>query len=192
MVVTELVVLVGLLLAGAVYLSWTAGRIDRLHARVEAARNALDAQLVRRAAAARALASYALAHGLLHEEGDALLAASAVALQAPPATREPAENDLSRALRRSVAALPAPAPAGLRPRPDPELGTDPELARVLDELEVAVTRVGLARTFHNEAVRDTRSLRGRRIPRLFRLAGHAPLPQYFEIDDTGLPGPSRP
>jgi hypothetical protein len=68
---------------------------------------------------------------------------------------------------------------------------DPELRRVLDELEVAVTRVGLARTFHNEAVRDTRSLRGRRVPRLFKLAGHAPLPQYFEIDDTALAGPSR-
>ena len=188
MLVTELVVVVGLLLAGAVYLSWTAGRIDRLHARVEAARNALDAQLVRRAAAARALASYALAHGLLHEEGDALLAASAVALQAPPAAREPAENDLSRALRRALTALSAPAPAGS----PPPRADDPELGRVLDELEVAVTRVGLARTFHNEAVRDTRSLRGRRVPRLFRLAGHAPLPQYFEIDDTALPGSSRP
>jgi hypothetical protein len=177
--VTELVVLVGLVLAGAVYLSWTAGRIDRLHARVEAARNALDAQLVRRAAAARALASYALAHGLLHEEGDALLAASAVALQAPPRAREAAENDLSRALRRALAALPGET-------------SDFELGRLLDELEIAVTRVGLARTFHNEAVRDTRSLRGRRVPRLFRLAGHAALPQYFEIDDTALTGPGRP
>jgi hypothetical protein len=171
-------VVVAVLAAVAVHLSWTAGRIDRLHARVEAARNALDAQLVRRAAAARALATYAVAHRLLDEEGDALLAGAAVALQAPLASREAAENDLSRALRRALAALPEGAAGG-----------DPELRRALDELDVAVTRVGLARTFHNEAVRDTRSLRGRRIPRLFRLAGHAAVPQYFEIDDTAVAGP---
>jgi hypothetical protein len=40
---------VAAVLAFGVYLSWTAGRIDRLHARIDAARAALDAQLVRRA-----------------------------------------------------------------------------------------------------------------------------------------------
>ena len=39
----------------AVYTSWTAGRLDRLHARVDAAWAALDAAMVRRAAAARAV-----------------------------------------------------------------------------------------------------------------------------------------
>jgi hypothetical protein len=39
-------------------------------------------------------------------------------------------------------------------------------------------------------VRDTRALRGRRVPRLFRLGGRRPLPAYFEIDDTGLAGPA--
>ena len=42
----------------AVYVSWTAGRLDRLHARVDASWAALDAQLVRRAAAARAVATH--------------------------------------------------------------------------------------------------------------------------------------
>ena len=37
----------------ALYLSWTAGRLDRLHARLEGARAALDAQLVRRASVAQ-------------------------------------------------------------------------------------------------------------------------------------------
>ena len=175
---TTFVLLVAVVVAVAVHLSWTAGRIDRLHARVEAARNALDAQLVRRAAAARALATHCTSRGLLAEEGDALLAAAAGALHAPPASREAAENDLSRALRRALAALPDAAAA------------DAELGGLLDEVEVAVTRVGLARTFHNEAVRDTRSLRGRRVPRLFQLAGHAPMPEYFEIDDTSVPGPA--
>ncbi|MCW2613378.1 MAG: rane protein, partial [Frankiales bacterium] len=33
----------------AMYVSWTAGRLDRLHARVDAAAAALDAAVVRRA-----------------------------------------------------------------------------------------------------------------------------------------------
>jgi hypothetical protein len=33
-------------------------------------------------------------------------------------------------------------------------------------------------------VRDTRALRARRMPRLFRLAGRRELPEFFDIDDT--------
>ena len=51
-----------------------------------------------------------------------------------------------------------------------------------------MTRVGLARSFHNAAVKDTRALRLRRLPRVLRLHGHRRLPQYFEIDDTALGG----
>ncbi len=56
----------------------------------------------------------------------------------------------------------------------------------LAELQTASTRVGLARSFHNAAVKDTRALRFRRIPRALRLAGRRAMPQYFEIDDTVL------
>ncbi|MCW2616339.1 MAG: putative hydrolase, partial [Frankiales bacterium] len=93
-------------------------------------------------------------------------AAASAALEAGPAGREGVENDLSRALRSAVPLLP----------PDP----------VLAELATAATRVGLARSFHNAAVRDTRGVRMRRIPRALRLAGHRELPQYFEIDDTKI------
>lgn len=52
---------VALLLAGALaiawYLSYTAARLDRLHARVEGSLAALDAQLVRRAEVALELAN---------------------------------------------------------------------------------------------------------------------------------------
>ena len=41
-----IVIVVAAILVG-VYVSWRAGRLDRLHARVEAARAALDAALVR-------------------------------------------------------------------------------------------------------------------------------------------------
>jgi hypothetical protein len=42
----------------------------------------------------------------------------------------------------------------------------------------------IARRFYNDAVRDTRALRARRMPRLLRLAGRVELPQFFDIDDT--------
>jgi hypothetical protein len=145
----------------AVYASWTAGRLDRMHARVDASWAALDAQLVRRAAAARALVP--LLPPRLAAELDAV---AHEALEAGEQGRESVENDLSRALRAALPVLPA--------------GVD------LRELDSAVTRVGLARSFHNAAVKDTRALRRRRMPRALRLAGHRRLPQYFEIDDTSL------
>ncbi|MFN2538778.1 MAG: NUDIX hydrolase [Mycobacteriales bacterium] len=70
----------------AVYITWTAGRLDRMHARVDAAWAALDAQLVRRAAAARALGLPSVVRA-----ADAALAAAG--------PRQDLENDLSRALR---------------------------------------------------------------------------------------------
>ena len=157
-------VLASLVLLGA-YVTWTAGRLDRLHARVDAAWAALDAQLVRRAAAARALVPYV--------DGDPLLAgrleeAAHAALDAGEQDREGVENDLSRALRSAVLRLGPGAP--------------------IDELRAAASRVALARSFHNTAVKDTRAVRWRRIPRLLRLAGHRAMPTYFEIDDTALAG----
>jgi hypothetical protein len=78
----------------AVYVTWTAGRLDRLHARVDAAWAALDAQLVRRSAAARALGVPPVS------------AAADAALEAAPADRQDRENDLSRALRAAWPAVP--------------------------------------------------------------------------------------
>jgi hypothetical protein len=51
------------------------------------------------------------------------------------------------------------------------------------DLEGTTTRVGLARRFYNDAVRDTRALRRQRLPRLLRLHARRPLPRYFDIDD---------
>lgn len=163
---TELLLAVGLVAVLVLYVTWTAGRLDRLHARVDAAWAALDAQLVRRAAAARAVAAHLedpVAARRLDE-------AASTALEGTVDGREMVENDLSRALK---AALPA-------------LAHDDAGEAALAELETASTRVGLARSFHNTAVKETRSIRLRRMPRALRLAGRRSLPQYFEIDDTGI------
>lgn len=157
----------------ATYVTWLAGRLDRLHTRTDGALAALDAQLVRRAAAGSRLADHAERTGLL--PGDvtaALLDATSRAAAAAVADREALENDVSRLLRVAHAGLP---PGGAR---------DPELAALLAAVDTAASRVVIARRFYNDAVRDTHALRRRRVVRWLRLAGRAPLPVYFEIDDT--------
>jgi hypothetical protein len=66
--------------------------------------------------------------------------------------------------------------------------------RLVVELDDAEQLLTVARSVHNDAVRDTLGLRSRRLVRWFGLAGTAPLPAYFEIADAGpglRPGGSR-
>ncbi|WP_026256854.1 hypothetical protein [Actinopolymorpha alba] len=167
---TLLIVLVVLAVAG-VYLSWTAGRIDRLHARLDAARAALDAQLFRRVAVALEVAT----SGML-DPATSLLVADAAhrARSADDDEREVAESDLSKAL---AAAFPdADASRALSAQPGAE--------DLLGELGAACRRVEMARRFHNDTVAMTRSLRGRRLVRWFRLAGRAKMPETVEMEAT--------
>lgn len=143
---------------GAVWAFGTANRLDRLHVRYDLSWQALDSALARRAVVARAVA--ADSYGDL-AVGRRLVALADAAERSPRAGRETAENELSTALARvDMTRLPTPLVA---------------------ELADAEARVVLARRFHNDAVRDTLSLRERPIVRLLRLGGHAPLPTYFEI-----------
>ena len=155
------------------YLSYSAARLDRLHARVEGSLSALDAQLVRRAEATLELAGA----GLLDPASSMLLAAAASeALDAADehhAGREALESDLTRALEL---ALSPEALAGLH-------SSGPVAEGTLHRLATANQRVQLARRFHNDAVTDVRRVRRKRTVRLFRLAGHAEMPRTFEIDD---------
>ncbi|MEU4248386.1 NUDIX hydrolase [Amycolatopsis sp. NPDC026612] len=138
---------------GGLFLVATANRLDRLHVRTDAGWAALDAALARRAVVARAIALVS---------GDTGLRKSAERAEAASrADREPAENELTWQLNRvDRTGLPA------------------ELA---EELTDAEHRVVIARRVHNDAVRDTLRLRRRRKVRYFRLAGTAPLPEYFEF-----------
>lgn len=49
----------------------------------------------------------------------------------------------------------------------------------------ASVKVDIAARFYNDAVGDTRELRTRPVVRLFRLAGSAPLPEYYEAMSVG-------
>jgi hypothetical protein len=170
-----LIVLVVLVLL-AMYVTWTAGRLDRQHVRVEAGRSALDAALVRRAALAEELAELArsVAPG---PDLAAVVTAARRARDADLEDRERAENDLTRVLRPLVNRLTASAtqePYGH------------EVTALLGQLASATSRIGLARNISNGAVDHTLALRRRRIVRWLHLAGRASAPSYFEIDDTSL------
>jgi len=150
--VVAVVVLVG------TYVTWLAARLDRLHLRAAAARRALDAQLVRRAAAAAVLAEQA------ETPQDELYLAARAALDAPNGDREAAENDLTRRLRElDLTAAKA----------------DPALVEAID---AAGRRLALARQMHTDSVRDAFTLREHRMVRMLGLARRHERPAYFDID----------
>lgn len=165
-----LAVLVAVLLT--MWITFTLTRLDRLHARIDAAQAALDAQLVRRAAALLHVAE-SPDSGVAEQHRGYYEATAQAALNVEMAERPGAENAVGRALNEVVLSA-----TGLRPD-----------AAV--ELREASTRVLIARRFYNDAVRDTRTLRARRMPRLLHLAGRRAMPQFFDIDDT-LPVQPRP
>jgi hypothetical protein len=158
-----LLVAAAVVLLFLVWTAWTLTRLRRLSGRVDRAWTALDTQLQRRAA---------LAEEIRREHADAVgptsaqrLAEAAASARTPPSgDRELAENALGRELRELPADL--AVPAALRA-----------------DLSGTGTRLQLARRFYNDAVRDTRELRGRRLARLVRLHARRPLPRFFDIDD---------
>jgi hypothetical protein len=161
-------VVVAILLTAWVTLTLT--RLDRLHARVDAAQAALDAQLVRRAAALLQLGERpdsSLDAGTAHSLVSTARTALAVR-QWEQSDRRDVENQVGRVI------------AGLH-EDLPRLPVD-----AVTELAEAATRVMIARRFFNDAVRDTRTLRARRMPRLLHLAGRRELPLFFDIDDTNM------
>ncbi|PRY40298.1 NUDIX hydrolase [Umezawaea tangerina] len=152
---TTLLVVLALLLLVGPWVLGMANRLDRLHVRTDAAWAGLDASLARRAVVARTVV------GLEPDQATMLRNVADRAERAARAEREAAENELSGLLADlDRSALP------------------PVLAA---ELADAEQRVVLSRRVHNDAVRDTLSLRRRRLIRWLKLAGTAPQPEYFEI-----------
>ena len=171
MTITDIVIVIAVALFIGVYVSWRAGRIDRLHARVEMARAALDVTLLRRSSVALELAT----SGLL-DPATSLLLASAVhgTKDITSRPRDLAESDLTRALR---AAFSQP---DFRASINGKEGADELLA----EVEAAAHQVFLARKFYNDVVAATREARRRPLARILRLSGRARAPEFFEMDDS--------
>jgi hypothetical protein len=172
--VTDIILVIAAALFVGVYVSWRAGRIDRLHARVAIAQAALDATLLRRSSIAFELAS----SGLLDPATSLLLAGAASTARSNAEdqgqSRDLAESDLTRALRAAFS------------QPDfrTSLAGKEGADELLAEVEAAAHQVFLARKFYNDAVNETRDARRRPLARVLRLAGKAEMPEYFEMDDS--------
>jgi hypothetical protein len=158
------------------YVSWRASRLDRLHNRVEAARTALDLALVRRASAASELASSGLV-----DPATSLLLGDAVrrARQAGPAERDLAESDLTRALRATLG-----DPDFRKELVGDDGALDDGAGELVAEVEAAAQQVFIARKFYNDLAGRTVYARRRPLARVLRLAGSAPLPRFFDMDDA--------
>lgn len=163
------------LVSAAFWAVWIASRLDRLHHLVETAGAALDAQLVRRSAVTLELAS----SGLLDPAASMLLADAAHRARAvDDQDRELAESALSGALRAVLGQPALRADVAHTGRHGVDL---------LDDVDAAVRKVIMARTFHNDAVATARRVRRKRLVRWLRLAGNAAMPEFFEIDDAPPP-----
>ncbi len=168
------VAVVAAVLVVAWYLTFSATRLDRLHARLEGARSALDAQLVRRASVALQIA----VSGRLDPASGLLLADAAHEAReigdVGAADREQVESDLTRALHAAFA----------EPRVLEAFDADLAGRELARELGSACLRVQLSRRFLNDVVRAARVVRRKKVVRYLRLAGHAAWPATVEFDDS--------
>ncbi|GAA1630671.1 hypothetical protein [Georgenia ruanii] len=186
-----------------VLLGWAlwvqASRVDRLHRTVLRSRATLETQLVRRATAATELAASGaldpaeaivvtdvalraidaapaglVRDGLEGAPGSDPLGEGAAVDDAPD--RGLVESELSRTLRTVLG----------EPEDRAALAADPRATEVLGHLQRSWYRLQVARRFHNAHVQRVREVRARWVVRTFHLAGRAPLPEPFDMDD-GLP-----
>jgi hypothetical protein len=151
------------------YLSFSAGRLDRLHHRVETSWATLDSLLQRRAAIALEIARSAITDPAT----SLLLTASAYqARSADIEDRSSAESVLSGALgmmlleRESIVAK-----------------SDQVL---IHELEQLTDKIKVSIAIHVEAVNRTQLIRSKIVFRVFRLAGTAPLPVTYEFEADAI------
>lgn len=158
-------------------LSALAGRIDRMHHRIDLARGALDAALLRRARAVEAVSTSDLI-----DPASALVLAGAASNSwdvdpLDPVERGIVESEMSRDLRAVF-----DDPQEVEALRSSRLGRD-----LVDDLASACTQVTMSRRFLNDGVQAARLLRSGRLVRLFHLAGGAPQPMTFEMDDAIAP-----
>ena len=154
------------------YLGMTAGRIDRLHRRIDVALVSLDLHLLRRSGVSLELAS----SGFLEPASSVLISEAAHAARLSTdlssTQRDRAESELTSALN---AVLDVEEIELI----ESEVG-GPE---ILEECSASARRVELSRLFLNDAVRACVQLRQQRSARWFQLGGHTLLPHTREIHD---------
>ena len=149
------------------YLTFSANRLDRLHHRAETSWANLDAILQRRAALA-----LDISHTGAIDPATSLLLTTAAhqARDADISERSEAESTLTQALLILVN----------------ETNLSESYPELFGELENLTERLKIAIALHVESVSAARTRREKMIYRIFRLAGHAPLPVKYAFEDDSL------
>lgn len=174
-----------------------ARRLDRLHQRIIASRDALSRLLLRRASEASLLAQTApfvageadmmrdIARACIHDDGDQLTtdgldrrtSGSRQGDRVKVAARLERASSLSRSIRDT-----------LTPAVRARLATDPQAVGRLNALDATCYRIELTRNVHNVDISSVRALRSARMVKLLRLAGYAPVPESIDFDDDTQTG----
>ena len=164
------------------YLSYTAARLDRLHARLEGSVSALDAQLVRRAEAVMELAH----SGVLDPASSMLLAQAATGsldfADDAEVHDEVRDFGIDRERATAESALSHTLRLTLTPDAVREIETHKGGHALTQRVQQAGQRVVLARAFHDDAVRAVRRVRAQPPVRAFRLAGRTTMPRVVDFD----------
>jgi len=146
----------------AIYLASTAGRLDRLHIGVEAARASLELQMAMRAETIAEV----LVEGYVDPVSQQLLSVALARRRAFDFKTCAAESELSALLRELAEAHDG-------------VVADAELQQ---ELRSACNRVEFAYRFYNDAVEQTIQMRMRPVVKYLGLAGHTALPERISCD----------
>lgn len=160
--VMRLVGLAVLVLAFGTYLAMTAGRLDRLHVRLDAAYASLELQFALRAEAI----AETMANGVIDPVSQDLLDRALAARRGGSAIQVVVESEISALLREVVEAHDGTV-------------AEPELQQ---ELRSACNRVELALGFYNDAVDAALAMRDRWLVRTLGLAGYTALPERIRCD----------
>ncbi len=156
----------------ALYLSNVAGRLDRLHLKVENARNALDRQLALRSAICSDIAGLDLLDATLRSRlANAIHASiSEESLDVHTKNEWEIESEVTKSLCELF-------------DKDFDISKYPNQKNLIQETAGATRRVQYALTFYNDAARSAIKVRRRWLVRSFRLFGRASMPVLIDFDD---------
>ena len=158
------------------YLSHQAGRLDRLHHRIDVAELALHGQLLRRGGIVAELAAVpGIDPALSVLWGQAAHEVLILQEVASP-DRTEVEDELSGILDMTLA----------DPDEVNEIRTNAHAAALLAELAQVSTRIQMSHQFHTDAVRDCLEIREQFLVRFAHLAGYAKPPVRFALADPAI------
>lgn len=154
------------------YLSHQAGRLDRLHHRIEVTELALHGQLVRRGGIVAELAAVPGIDPALSVLWGQAAHEALVLQEVSSPERTQVEDELTSIL---VMTLDDPEEVN-------EIRSNLHASSLLDELSQVCDRIKMSRQFHSDAVRDCLEIREQFLVRIFHLAGRAKPPTPVDLD----------